>query len=756
MRKTTTALKRVFVGRPMAWGELEHTLLPKIIALPVFSSDPLSSNAYATQEILLVLALAGAAALNLVFPIAIAVALLLVVVVTSYRQTVQAYPGGGGAYRVSRENIGMHAGLLAASALLTDYVLTVAVSVTAGVDALVSVAPEAFLDVKIPLTLGFVLFVTLANLRGVKESGTFFAIPTYGFVVSIYLMLLFGLGRCVFGSCPLAESAGASVEPEHVLGLALVFRAFAAGTTALTGVEAIADGVQAFRYPQSRNAAATLGVMAVLSTSMFLGISWLAHQTHVVFIEGAPRTVVAQIAHAVFGGGFMFYVLQIMTAGILILAANTAYQDFPRLSSILAQDRFMPRQFINRGDRLVFSNGIIILALLASVLILVFDANLNSLIQLYLVGVFISFTLSQTGMVLRFRKIKGPRWKHRALVSGVGAAVTGTVFFVILGSKFGQGAWIVVSAIPVLIYLMYSIHRHYHNVAEELREPQRRPVDRRPGDQHVVIFIDEVDAAAARAVGYARSLRPAELSAVTFAPEHAGAWNRLAPEIPLTLLPARMSGARSLRRFLKGKRKSLEEDDFLTLVVPEVLRGKGLFEIIRRPWLHRLKGLLLFEEGVQVLDVPVPIESIDPSVDLAHEPARNLVCVLVAGVHNATLQAIEYAETLRPTDLRAVTFGLDPTETEKIGDEWLAQRIPHRLEIEDSPFRDIGRSILAYVRRFRPDGLNRVVTVVLPEFVVRKRRHQLLHGQTALIVKRHLLFEPGVVVVSVPYHLKGE
>ena len=418
------ALKRVLVGRPMSSGELEHTLLPKVIALPVFSSDPLSSNAYATQEALIVLATAGA--FGLVLPISFAVAALLAIVVTSYRQTVHAYPTGGGAYRVSHENLGKYPGLTAASALLIDYVMTVSVSITAGVEAITS-AVEVLHEHRVALGIASIAFVTLMNLRGVKESGTFFAIPTYGFVISIYLLILTGFVKCL-GGCPLAESVTREIRPEHAVTFLLVLRAFSAGTTALTGVEAIADGVPAFRYPQSRNAATTLTVMAALSISMFLGISWLADHTGVVYTEFplGQRSVVAQIARAVFGEGVMFYFVQAMSAGILILAANTAYQDFPRLSSILAKDRYMPRQFINRGDRLVFSNGIVILAVLSSLLIYVFDANLTALIQLYLVGVFISFTLSQTGMVRRTRHLRESGWKYRSLISGFGAVSPAT------------------------------------------------------------------------------------------------------------------------------------------------------------------------------------------------------------------------------------------------------------------------------------------------------------------------------------------
>ena len=745
------SLKRVVIGRTMATGEMGHTLLPKTIALPVFSSDPLSSNAYATQEILLVLGIAGASALNLLMPIAIAVVVLLGTVVISYRQTVRAYPNGGGAYIVAHENLGTFAGLTAAGALLVDYVLTVSVSITAGVDAILS-AVGGIEAQKIEIALGFVAFVTLMNLRGTKESGTLFAIPTYGFVLSIFILLGTGFVRCLSG-CPMAESAGTHLEPEHALSLFLILKAFSAGTTALTGVEAISNGVPAFRYPQSRNAATTLTIMGVMSITMFIGISWLADGTQVVFTEHMKRTVVAQIAYAVFDGGFMFYVVQVTTAAILILAANTAYQDFPRLVSILAKDRFMPRQFMNRGDRLVFSNGVVILAMAAGSLIVIFDAELNRLIQLYLVGVFISFTLSQAGMVVHWRRSRGSGRSHRMLINGFGAIMTGVVFCVVVTTKFLGGAWIVVAGIPLLILLMYSIGRHYQAVGRQLAHPERRPRDRRAGENHLVILVTDLDTATARAVGYVRSVRANSVTAVTFDKDQTASWRALAPDIPLALATRRRSLTSDVRLYLRERRMMLPPGDFLTIVVPELLDRAGLIEILRRPRMHRLKASLLSEPGVQVLDVPILRAQIDPDADETDEPARNHAIVLVSGVHNATLQAIEYAESLRPTDLRAVTFGLDLAETEKLGDRWLAEGIPVPLEMHESPFRDIGGSLVEYVRGLGPDGVHRVVTVVIPEFVVGKLRHHLLHGQTALLVKRHLLFEPGVIVASVPYHL---
>jgi amino acid transporter len=362
-------MKRVLVGRTLSSHKLEHQLLPKILALPVFSSDALSSVAYATEEMLLVLAAAGASALSLSLPIGLAIAALLVIVVTSYRQTVRAYPRGGGSYIVSRENLGTIPGLVAAAAILTDYVLTVAVSVTAGTIAITSAIPGAA-DHKVGIALVLLALLTLANLRGVREAGAIFALPTYGFVALVFLMLGVGFARCLT-QCPQANSGTIPIEPLGALALFLLLRAFASGATALTGVEAIADGVQAFRRPQSKNAATTLAAMGAISITMFLGITVLAHTLHVrVTPELAlSKSVLAQIGETVFGRGFLFFLLQGFTAGILVLAANTSYQDFPRLSSILARDRFMPSQFRNRGDRLVFSNGVIALAVMSGLLI---------------------------------------------------------------------------------------------------------------------------------------------------------------------------------------------------------------------------------------------------------------------------------------------------------------------------------------------------------------------------------------------------
>lgn len=739
----------------MSHGELEHTLLPKIVALPVFASDALSSMSYATQEVLIVLSLAGVAAMSTVVPISLAVSVLLAIVIVSYRQIVRAYPGGGGAYVVAFENLGTYPGLVVAAALLIDYVLTVAVSITAGTDAIVSAFPAA-LEHKLLLTVGLIGIVTLLNLRGSKESGRLFAVPTYGFVLSMYILIGTGVIRCL-GGCPQAESADLPLDSISLLTPLLLLRAFAAGTTALTGVEAIAEGVPVFRYPQSRNAASTLGILGFLSISMFIGLSWLTDKTNVVYSEHleGQRTVVAQVADAVFGGGPMFFVIQVMTALILILAANTAYTGFPVLASILAKDRFMPSQFKSRGDRLVYSNGIVILAVLAALLVWAFNANLTRLIQLYLVGVFLSFTVAQFGTVVRWRKTQERGWRRSAAINGVGAVVTGVVMCVVIVTRFTHGAWIVIVIIPILMATMRSVGRHYTNVADELAHPARRPLDRRRANQHMVIYVRQLDAATARAVGVVRSMRPADITAVATDAAIGPGWKRLAPDVPLTILPGGGNVRSKVKAYLAGRRESLQEIDFLTLVVPELLGSRSLFQIFRRPGITRLKAAMLTIPNVQLLNVPMVRDEIDPTLDETIEPARNHVLVLVSGVHNSTLQAIEYAESLNATDVRAISFGLEPEVTEELGNLWLQARIPHPLEIEASPFRDIGLSLRDYIRQFKADGIDRMVTVVLPEFVVKKRRHQILHGQTALVVKRHVLFERGVAAVSVPYHLES-
>ena len=752
-------LKRLVLGRPLETASARHQLLPKLLALPVFASDALSSNAYATEEILHELERAGRRdVLSTSIPIAIAVGVLLVVVVTSYRQTVKAYPRGGGSYIVSKENLGVLPGLIAAGSLLTDYILTVAVSIAAGTFAITSLVPD-LADHKVALSLGFIALITLMNLRGLKESGLLFAIPTYGFVLSVMTMLAFGFARCLGSGCPTAETSGHHLETQTSFGLFLILVAFSRGATALTGVEAIADGVSAFqgRRPseQARNAATTLSMLGVISITLFMGLTLLANRMHVVPIS--ERSVVAQIANATFSGGIGFGIVQVMTALILILAANTAYQDFPRLSSILAKDRFMPRQFINRGDRLVFSNGITVLALLAGLLIVIYDASVERLIGLYVWGVFASFTLSQAGMVVRWRRLKPEGWKRQAAISGVGAATTGLVLIVVTITKFKTGVWIVMIAVGLLVLMFKAIGRHYQSVSEQLRLPEKRPP--RIEETRALLLVARVDTATMRALGYARSLRPAELKAL-----HVGggeearllqqAWEERRLNIPLEVVEGKAHAPFDpVRAYIRSLQ--LGEDEMLTAVLPEVVFRNRFAHYFRTRRTLLLKAALLFERRVALTDVTLPeSENLVSAGGGAIAPTRVVALVLVSAVHNATLRALEYARSLSPTELRAVTFNVDPEETERILAEWADNVDDVGLEAVDSPYREVARPLLRYARQIRAQTPDAVVAVIIPEFVVRRYWHQFLHNQTALAIKGTLLFEPGVVVTSVPYHLR--
>ena len=751
-------LKRVVLGHALPSQQLEHQLLPKFLALPVFSSDPLSSVAYATEEMMLVLVAAGAGALSLRLPLALAIATLLVIVITSYRQTVRAYPMGGGSYIVARENLGTGAGLTAAAAILTDYVLTVAVSVTAGTIAITSAFPT-LAPHKVGVAVTLVVLLTLANLRGVKEAGKVFAFPTYGFVAMVYLTLAWGFMRCL-GGCPQAETARVALQPASGLTLFLILRAFSSGATALTGVEAIADGVQAFRRPQSKNAAATLTIMGVFGISMFLGITVMSSLVGVRTNEEITlhKSVLAQIGETVWGRGFMFFALQAFTAGILVLAANTSYQDFPRLSAILARDRFMPAQFRNRGDRLVFSNGVLVLAVLACLLIWVFHANLSGLIQLYVVGVFTAFTLSQAGMVRRWRRLKGEKWQRSMTINAIGAASTGVVLVIVTITKFSHGAWIVITAMPIIVGFFLLVRRHYDAVGALLRN--RRLSPRQDARNRFILLVRDLDLATTDAVSYLLALRPETITSLYVgAPERyeevAAGWRSLAPRLgPLERLEG---GGRGLRSLLSYCRKSREDYDFVTVVVPELVQTRSTLSLLRRRSTFWLKAALLFEPGMVVTDVPLlpqEREAIEARGLRPVEPERSVVLVPVSAVHNATVRAVNYAKSLKPSLLEAVCFASEPAEVQRIIDEWYEWRMDVQLSVVDAPFRELGPPLLAEIRKHTERG-DTIVTVVLPEFVVKRWWEHLLHNQTGLFVKKLLLTEPHVVVTSVPYHLRS-
>jgi amino acid transporter len=627
-------IKRLFVGRALRSEHLGHTLLPKRIALPVFASDALSSNAYATQEILIVLTLGGVSLLAYGPLIAAAVVILYFTVIASYRQNVHAYPGGGGDYETVSSNLGPRWGVLVASALLIDYVLTVAVSVSAAIANLGSTF-QFVSDHNVWFAVGTVALITFINLRGVKESGSFFAIPTYLFIASVFIMIGTGIIRVLRGDVMLAESAAWEIIPDSAFaGFALAFllaRSFSSGTTALTGIEAVANGVPQFREPKSKNAATTLLLLGLLSMAMFVGITWLALTTQVKITEsnadliGLPagqeqKTVIVQIAGAVFGNQtWAVIAIALVTALILALAANTAFNGFPVLGSILARDGYLPRQLHTRGDRLAYSNGILTLAMLAIILIIVYQADVTGLIQLYIIGVFTAFSLSQFSMIRHWnRALRDATGAARArmlrsrLINGFGFVLTSLVLVIVLATKFTRGAWIVVVAIPILVFVMSSIRRHYARVRVEL---------------------------------------------------------------------------------------ATTSSDKMVL------------------------------------------------------PARVHTIVLVSKIHKPTLRALAYARATRPTVLEAVTVNVDPSDTRELVSEWARREIPVTLRVLDSPYREVTKPIIDYVRSLRTGNPRDLITVFIPEYVVGHWWEQLLHNQSALRLKSRLLFMPNVMVTSVPWPL---
>ncbi|GAA2414791.1 APC family permease [Actinomadura vinacea] len=642
MSKVPDLVKRALLGRALRSAQQHEQLLPKRIALPVFASDALSSVAYAPQEILITLGIAGLAAYQFTPWVAAAVVVILLTVVASYRQNVRAYTSGGGDFEVATENLGGNWGVVVASALLVDYVLTVAVSISSAVDNL-----GAFWHVvdehKVASAIILVVILTVLNLRGLRESGVAFSIPTYLFMFGIFTMLVWGFGRLLLGADLRAETAGLEVRGEEmgVGGFALIFllmRAFASGCAALTGVEAISNGVPAFRKPKGPNAAATLLMLGVIAMTMFCGVTALAYITDAKFADpnhGSslidPATgrnvseqdpVIAQVAHTVFSNfPLMFGFVTLMTALILVLAANTAYNGFPVLGSVLAQNRYLPRQLHTRGDRLAFSNGIIILATMAGLLIYAYGADVSKLIQLYIVGVFVSFTVSQTGMVRHWNKLLSTetepaarrQMKRSRAINAFGLAMTGTVLVVVLVTKFTHGAYIVCIAMPVLYLLMKAIRRHYDRVAAELV----------PSGEDVAL------------------------------------------------------------------------------------------------------------------------------------PARNHAIVLVSKIHKPTLRALAYARATRPSTLEAVSVAVDAQESRRLQEEWDGLDVPVPLKILDSPFREITRPVLNYVKNVRRKSPRDVITVFIPEYVVGHWWEHLLHNQSALRLKGRLLFVPGVMVTSVPWQLRS-
>ncbi|MEY7974978.1 APC family permease [Streptomyces pilosus] len=646
MSKLTDLPKRILIGRALRSDRLGETLLPKRVALPVFASDPLSSVAYAPGEVLLVLSIAGLSAYHFSPWIAVAVVVLMFTVVASYRQNVREYPSGGGDYEVATTNLGPRAGLTVASALLVDYVLTVAVSISAGIENLGSAVPFV-VENKVACAVGVIVLLTLMNLRGVRESGTLFAIPTYVFVTGVFLMIAWGSFRAVvLGDEMRAPTADFEIKPEHpgLAGFALVFlllRAFSSGCAALTGVEAISNGVPAFRKPKSRNAATTLAMMGTLAVTMFCGIIALAAATDVRMAENPAKDlihdgvplgpdyvqdpVISQVAEAVFGhGSLLFMILAAATALVLFLAANTAYNGFPLLGSILAQDRYLPRQLHTRGDRLAFSNGIVLLAGAAGLLVWIYGADSTRLIQLYIVGVFVSFTLSQTGMVRHWNRLlvtEKDQVKRRHMIRSraintFGAFFTGLVLVVVLVTKFTHGAWVALLGMCIFYATMTAIRRHYDRVAEEIAAPDTPTDDSvRPSRVHSVLLISKIHRPALRALAYARLMRSDTLEAlsVNVDPDETRAlrveWERRGIDVPLKVLDSPYREVtRPVIEYVKSLRKEAPRD-VVSVIIPEYVVGHWYEHLLHNQSALRLKGRLLFTPGVMVTSVPYQLES---------------------------------------------------------------------------------------------------------------------------------------------------
>lgn len=621
--KATRTLKGVLVGRPLETAQEVHERLNKFKALAVFGSDPISSCAYATEEAMLVLVAAGSGALGISFFLALAVSMLLSMVAFSYRQTVYAYPHGGGSYNVSRENLGQIAGLVAASALLIDYVLTVSVSIVAGAAAVSSALIASgygeqlnainallppHLNVIVLLSLLFIGIMTLGNLRGIRESGAIFALPTYLFIGSLSITLALGLFKAFTGTLQPAEPPPV-IPATEPLALWLILRAFSAGSVAMSGTEAISNGVPAFEKPESKNAATTLTIMATLLGAFFLGVSYLA--THMGLVPG-DETIISQVARAVWGTNLFYYIFQIATMGILIVAGNTAFADFPRLSSVLARDNYMPHQFSFRGDRLAFSTGIVALGGIASALVIIFAGDVTNLIHLYAVGVFLAFSMSDSGMVVHWWRTRGPGWKRSIIINGADAVLTSTILVIVAVTKFALGAWIVVVLIPVISGIFLLIHRHYGRVAEQLRLlPNQLPP--RTVSQIVLIPIDDINYASMRAISFARTIaHEVILVHIAMNGERADKIrqkaDKYAPDMKFVIVesPYR-SFTGPILKYIDALH-SRRADAFITIVLPEFITAHWWEAILHNRTANRLRRLFEKHPNVAVVLVPYLLE----------------------------------------------------------------------------------------------------------------------------------------------------
>jgi len=623
--RALASIKQVLIGSPFATSQAIHERLTKVKALAIFSSDALSSSAYATEEILLVLLLAGSGALHNALPIAAVITLLLAIVTLSYRQTIKAYPSGGGAYIVAHDNLGRNAGLTAAAALMVDYTLTVSVSVAAGVAAVTSAVPDLH-DARVPIGIAVIALLTLGNLRGIREAGTLFAMPTYFFIVSMGAVIAIGLVKVLIGDAPGSVFEGAppreTVAAGQGLTLFLVLRAFSSGSAALTGIEAISNGVPAFKPPESTNARTTMTSMAIILVLLFLGVTFLSSRYGLVPFEDQHETIVSMLGREVLGKNVLYYGYQVGTALVLFLAANTSFNGLPLLAAILARDKFMPRQFAFKGDRLAYSNGILILAASACVLLAVFGGDVTRLIPLYAVGVFVSFTLSQTGMVRRWLRLREPSWRSSLVINGVGAAATGVVAVIIAATKFTGGAWISILMMGLIMLLFSLIRRHYEWFHEELRVeedapppsiPTAVPADRTAVREHVIVPVDGVNKISMAAMALARELST-RVTAVYITDDrddaqqvHEG-WDKAVPDVPLMIIesPYRAFVAPMLA-YIESLERS-EPGERITVVLPTYAPRHWWERFLHNRDVKRLKPLLDEHPRLKVIDFPYSLE----------------------------------------------------------------------------------------------------------------------------------------------------
>jgi amino acid transporter len=761
-------VKRLLIGTPVATAQAELERLTKFKALAVLSSDAISSVAYATEAILITLVAAGSGNLGVTLPISFAIVGLLAIVAISYRQTIPAYPNGGGSYIVAKDNLGTLPGLIAAASLMIDYVLTVSVSVAAGVQALATLFP-VFSPTVIIVTVDVVLviMITIVNLRGVRESGSIFAIPTYIFIGSALLLIIVGVIKSFFIAHHPIIGTFSFVKATEPLTLFLILKSFAAGCSAMTGVEAISNGVPAFKRPETRNAATTLTWMAVILGTLFIGTTLLATSYHVEANPAGNPTVIGQIAQQVFSGPlfFMYPIFQLATLFILTLAANTSYSDFPRLASLLARDDFLPHQFAFRGDRLAFSIGIVFLAILASLLLIVFKGDTTQLINLYAVGVFMSFTLSQSGMVRHWWRLRREQrgWQRSLVINGLGALTTLLVASVIAITKFLEGAYIVVVLIPLLVLMFMSIRYHYRQVVGE----RTTDIPIHPKDIHhrLIVPISRLNQTSKFALAYARSISP-EVKAVhvIIDREKANAlqtawdeWQKTLSDNELTQLevidPGRRVPLLPLLDYIDGVHEQYPEDT-LTVVLPEAAES-SLKRLFSNPKVLGLKATLFFRPGIIVTNV-----SLHQQIATIPERPKDIhhrFIVPIAELDRASVQSLAYARSIS-SHVAATHVAVDMHDAETVRSKWerLQKQIPKDEEVQlvviESPYRSLARPLLSYIDTVHELHPEDTLTVILPEFVVAHWWEHPLHNQTALQLKTSLLSRPGIVVTDLPQH----